>query len=47
LTYGYKNVKAYEGGLEEWEAAGLAIEQDKTETESEVSAAHAGAVSCH
>jgi rhodanese-related sulfurtransferase len=28
LALGYINVKAYEGGLEEWEAAGLPIEQE-------------------
>jgi rhodanese-related sulfurtransferase len=26
---GYTNVKAYEGGLEEWEAAGYTIEKEK------------------
>ena len=31
LTYGYTNVLAYEGGLEEWEAAGLPIVQDSPE----------------
>ena len=29
LALGYTNVKAYEGGLEEWEAAGLPIKQEK------------------
>jgi rhodanese-related sulfurtransferase len=38
LTYGYRNVKAYKGGLEEWEAAGLAIEQDERAAERAVSA---------
>ena len=31
LTYGYTNVLAYEGGLEEWESAGLPIVQDSAE----------------
>ncbi|MDQ3798525.1 MAG: rhodanese-like domain-containing protein [Acidobacteriota bacterium] len=29
-TLGYTNVTSYEGGIEEWEAAGLEIEQEKT-----------------
>ncbi|MDQ4120652.1 MAG: rhodanese-like domain-containing protein [Acidobacteriota bacterium] len=28
-AYGFTNVRAYEDGLEEWEAAGLQIEQEK------------------
>ena len=28
-AFGFTNVKVYEGGLEEWEAAGLPIEQDE------------------
>jgi rhodanese-related sulfurtransferase len=28
LALGYTNVKAYEGGLEDWEAAGLPIEKE-------------------
>ena len=31
-TLGYANVKAYEGGLEDWEAAGYDIEKDKSQT---------------
>jgi rhodanese-related sulfurtransferase len=26
VKFGYENVRAYEGGLEEWKAAGLRIE---------------------
>jgi rhodanese-related sulfurtransferase len=47
LAYGYKNVRAYEGGLEEWEAAGLPIEADKTEPKKAVEAAKSGGMSCH
>ncbi|HEY0050600.1 MAG TPA: rhodanese-like domain-containing protein [Pyrinomonadaceae bacterium] len=31
-TLGYTNVTAYEGGIEEWEAAGLEIEQEKAKS---------------
>jgi rhodanese-related sulfurtransferase len=33
---GFTNVRAYEGGLEEWKVAGYAIEREKS-----------GAMSCH
>lgn len=47
LTYGYTNVKAYEGGLEEWEAAGFPIEADKPAAEKAASANDSAAHSCH
>ena len=46
-AYGYRNVKAYEGGLEEWEVAGLPIEQDQQEAVNAVPAANSGGASCH
>jgi rhodanese-related sulfurtransferase len=27
VKFGYANVRAYEGGLEEWKAAGLTVEK--------------------
>ncbi|HEY8560372.1 MAG TPA: rhodanese-like domain-containing protein [Pyrinomonadaceae bacterium] len=47
LTYGYKNVFAYEGGLEEWEAAGLTIEAEKPAAKGAAPANDPGAHSCH
>ena len=41
-AYGYANVKVYEGGLEEWEAAGLPLVDEKT-----AAVAGADGVSCH
>ena len=31
-SFGYTNVKAYKGGLEEWKAAGLALEHEKNKS---------------
>lgn len=46
-AYGYRNVKAYEDGLEEWEAAGLPINVDDPDSETGVSAANSAGHSCH
>ena len=46
-AYGYKNVKVYEGGLEEWEATGLPINADEMVRETGVSAAKNAGHSCH
>jgi rhodanese-related sulfurtransferase len=47
LTYGYTNVKAYEGGLEEWEEAGLPIEQDAAAHQTNSIPAKVQGASCH
>ena len=46
-AYGYRNVKVYEGGLEEWEAVGLPINADDPVSETNVSAANSAGHSCH
>ena len=46
-AYGYRNVKVYEGGLEEWEAVGLPINADDPVSETNVSAANIAGHSCH
>ena len=46
-TYGYTNVKAYEGGLEEWEAAGLPIVEETIAREKAAPAAKIEGASCH
>jgi len=48
ITFGYANVKAYEGGLEEWEAPGLPlVQEDAPRAEKAVPAANSGGASCH
>jgi len=46
-AYGYRNVKVYEGGLEEWEAVGLPINADDPVSETNVSAANIAGHSFH
>lgn len=46
-TFGYTNVLAYEGGLEEWETAGLPIELDAVARETSNSEAKPEGASCH
>jgi rhodanese-related sulfurtransferase len=46
-AYGYANVRAYEGGLEEWEAAGLPIDADEASAGKSVPAAKNAGMSCH
>lgn len=47
MALGYANVKAYEGGLEEWEAAGLPIERDEPEAVKAIPTVNSGGAACH